>query len=447
MKKIIPIILLCLILIGPLTYSKAIVLVENELFFKNVESYNGYNLLSENDGILLLLDMDGNKIHSWENISFGGIMLPGGTAIGPSRLREKYIFGREYCEMIEQNWEGGIQWNFSNWDYDENGMKIARQHHDFIREGNPIGYYAPSQNFLTNGKTLILAHKNINNINISNKEIIDDVIYEVDYEGNLTGYEWHASDHFEEFEFSSIEKIGIFLFPGYHLFLSLPYFRNKSFIKFDWFHLNSITKLGNNHFFDNGDNRFKPENIMICSRHANIIAIIDYQTGNLVWKIGPDYSANTIEGRKIKQIIGPHHAHMIPEGLPGAGNILIFDNGGFAGYGLLGMPNKFRYYSRILEIDPSTKEIVWQYDHKNGLVIIPSGEHHKFFSEFLSSVQRLPNGNTLITEGMSKRVFEVTKDKEIVWEFIFSDIIYRCYRIPPEWVPGNPANYEYWENI
>jgi hypothetical protein len=118
-----------------------------------------------------------------------------------------------------------------------------------------------------------------------------------------------------------------------------------------------MSKLGKNKWYNAGDERFNPENIMICSRHANIIAIICRETGEIVWKIGPDYSQKTEEGKKIGQIVGPHHAHMIPEGLPGAGNILVFDNGGFSGYGILGMPNKFRCYSRVIEINPYTLDI------------------------------------------------------------------------------------------
>ncbi len=67
------------------------------------------------------------------------------------------------------------------------------------------------------------------------------------------------------------------------------------------------------------------------------------------------------------QIIGQHHAHMIPRGLPGEGNILLFDNGGFAGYGApnpgapTGFNNALRDYSRVLEFDPVSLEVVWKY--------------------------------------------------------------------------------------
>ena len=64
-----------------------------------------------------------------------------------------------------------------------------------------------------------------------------------------------------------------------------------------------------------------------------------------------------------------------------------------------------------------------------------------FYSQLVSSAQRLPNGNTLVTEGCFSRLFEVTPEKEIVWEYRapFDDVgvpmIYRAYRYPYAYVP------------
>ena len=70
---------------------------------------------------------------------------------------------------------------------------------------------------------------------------------------------------------------------------------------------------------------------IVSSRQSSIVAIIAHD-GHVVWQIGPDFSA-TPELKEIGQIIGQHHAHMIPPGLPGAGNLMVFDNGGASGYG------------------------------------------------------------------------------------------------------------------
>ena len=182
-------------------------------------------------------------------------------------------------------------------------------------------------------------------------------------------------------------------------------------------------------------------------REANIIFIISKATGKIVWKLGPDYD-NSPEAKAIGWIIGQHHCHMVPRGLPGEGNILIFDNGGWGGYDVpnpgspTGVKAALRDHSRVLEIDPVAMKIVWQYTPTEAGFLAPM-DCNRFYSPFISGMQRLPNGNTLITEGSDGRVFEVTKDHELVWEFISPywgqklpmNMVYRAYRVPYEWVP------------
>ena len=160
------------------------------------------------------------------------------------------------------------------------------------------------------------------------------------------------------------------------------------------------------------------------------------ETARSSGELGPDFSESN-ELRAIRQIIGQHHAHIIPKGLPGAGNLLVFDNGGASGYGFANpiAPNGTgafaRATSRVLEINPVTLELVWSY----------AGP--RFYSSNISGAQRLPNGNTLITEGASGRLFEVTNDGTIVWEYIYplfsgaqsSNSVYRGYRLPYDWIP------------
>jgi hypothetical protein len=82
--------------------------------------------------------------------------------------------------------------------------------------------------------------------------------------------------------------------------------------------------------------RFDPENILIDSREANFIVIVDKRSGKVVWRLGPDYPAqirrHARAARAVDQILGQHDAHLIEPGLPGAGNLLVFDNQGEAGY-------------------------------------------------------------------------------------------------------------------
>ncbi len=107
-----------------------------------------------------------------------------------------------------------------------------------------------------------------------------------------------------------------------------------------------------------------------------------------------------------------------------------------------GAKNVLRDYSRILEFDPITLKIVWQYTPAEAGLLMPM-DANRFYSPFISSAQRLPNGNTLITEGSGGRIIEVTADHERVWEYISPywgdlmkmNMVYRAYRAPYDWVP------------
>ena len=183
---------------------------------------------------------------------------------------------------------------------------------------------------------------------------------------------------------------------------------------FDWVHINSATYVGPNRWFDEGDRRFAPNNIIISSRQAGFVAIVG-RDGKIAWRIGPDFLESK-ELTAIRQIIGQHHPHIIPKGLPGAGNLMVFDNGGSSGYGAPtpvspdGSAIHQRAGSRVLEINPKTLELVWSYTGP------------RFFSTNISGAQRLPNGNTLITEGAPGRLLEVTSDRRIVWEVHLSGL-------------------------
>jgi hypothetical protein len=291
------------------------------------------------------------------------------------------------------------------------------------------------------GKTLILAHRNLRDPKISDRLLLDDLILEVDASGKVV-WEWAAHDHFDEYGFDDRAKAVLRTNPNL-----VPVGEGVG----DWLHINSLSYLGPNRWYDAGDTRFHPDNVIWDSREANLIVIVDRKIGKVVWKLGPRYDGTEAE-QKLGWIIGLHHAHLIPRGLPGEGNLLLFDNGGWAGYGESspgsrnGTKNALRDYSRVLEIDPTTLAIVWQYTPKEAGFVVPL-DANRFYSPFISSAQRLPNGNTLITEGSDGRVFEVTVDHHIVWEFISPywgsgpralNMVYRAYRYPYSWVPQIP---------
>ena len=125
--------------------------------------------------------------------------------------------------------------------------------------------------------------------------------------------------------------------------------------------------------------------ILASYRPTATVIRISRQTGKILWKLGPP----TVSGQHAPTLLAN-------------GNILIFDNGAHR-------LDDSVPYSRVIEINPGANEIVWKYQDK------PTWN---FFSPRMGCAQRLPNGNTLITESSFGRFFEVTEEGEIVWEYV-----------------------------
>jgi len=394
-------------------------------------AYNCYVLFDGRDTRSYLIDMNGNDVHVWDYCGFPVEMidprLTGGKRGHILAQKEPDIFNNE--TLLELDWDGNVVWEWG----EKAPSGKAQQNHD--------------QDRLPNGNTLVLC-KLIHIVpGLSEQPVNDQAIYEVTPEGDIV-WRWVSSDHIDELGFSKPEAKALLLSSS---------MRPRSSI----FVINNIQPLGPNRWYRAGEERFHPDNIMIDSREANFMAIIDKRTGKIVWRMGPDYPAaydfsnrtgSRAVPRPVAMITGQHDAHMIPEGLPGAGNVLVFDNHGSAGF----PPFYLELFqgSRVLEIDPTTKEIVWQYDASASGMPFWS-----FFSSFISSARRLPNGNTLICEGMNGRVFQVTSAGEIVWEYVnphfgtwadhdtdsggnLTNWIFRAQPVPYDWVPEGTLRSE-----
>jgi hypothetical protein len=124
---------------------------------------------------------------------------------------------------------------------------------------------------------------------------------------------------------------------------------------------------------------FKKGNALISFRYLNAVAVVDIQKEKIIWCL-----TGMWKGQHQPVLLANSH-------------MLLFDNNGI------------NEYSRVLEFDPFSQHVYWCYKSKS-----PGG----FYSSSSGSVQRLPNGNTLITESNSGRAFEVTPTNTIVWEFI-----------------------------
>jgi hypothetical protein len=125
--------------------------------------------------------------------------------------------------------------------------------------------------------------------------------------------------------------------------------------------------------------------ILASFRPTSTVVRISRATGQIVWKLGPP------------MVAGQHAPHRLDNG-----NVLIFDNG-------VHRLDDSIPYSRVIEVDPASSRIVWKYQDKPAW---------NFFSPRMGNAQRLANGNTLITESTFGRFFEVTREGDIVWEYV-----------------------------
>lgn len=196
----------------------------------------------------------------------------------------------------------------------------------------------------------------------------------------------------------------------------------------DWTHANSIAY--------NAD----LDQIVMSVRGPGELWIIDHSTskeaaatdkggrsgkgGRLLYRWG-NPQAYQRGAPQDQMFFGQHDVHWIPKGCPGEGNLLVFNNGD---------NRKDGAYSSIEEIKPPLKAD-GSYEIKEGAAFGPekpvwryvASPKESFFSQFLSGVQRLPNGNTLICSGMTTEIFEVTSDGRTVWKKRLTDL------------PQNPA--------
>ena len=292
-----------------------------------------------------LIDLAGEIVHQW------ALPYPPGL-YGALTPRGTLFYNGKIVEQSDrfiagQNWKGGVALEL-DWD----GRVLWKvRHPDHHHDGTLLG----------NGNVLLLclaplppgAAARVTGGQPGTEHegtIYADYLVEMTRRGEVI-WEWRSWQHLDPAEYPLVA-------PGEH--------------RTEWTHANAVVEMVD------GD-------ILLSFRHISTIAIIDRARGNVVWKLGPPPLAQ-------------QHA---PTWLPN-GNLLVFDNGTHR-------LDQGGSYSRVLEIDPTTDEIVWSYQDR------PPAN---FFSPYISNAQRLPNGNTLICEGSFGRIFEVTTDGQVVWEFV-----------------------------
>lgn len=343
-------------------------------------AWPGYNIYFDRfQTRAVLFDMDGRTVHQWSDIQTGdhgwqhGIPLDNGdlvTFVGD-------------METLRLNWNSVVLWK-----------KMRPVHHEVCR--------MPDGTFYFIGRQVE---------NYRDKVVKFPVMIHVDGDGNEIE-RWSTYDHLDELKqaldtrsfldtvLDKMEAMGLESATAETLEARSLRLEEMDTEVYDYFHMNTTSLLPDSPS-GRRDSRFSEGNFLICLRNVNQIVILDRETKKILWAWG--------EG----ELELPHHPTMLANG-----NILIFDNGAV------------RKYSRVIELNPVTGEIEWEY---------VGDPPESFYSSTRGSAQRFPNGNTLICESNEGRVFEVTADKQIVWEWYNPHLVeghrvqlYRLLRYPVE---------------
>lgn len=451
------------------------------------KAYNGYTLFSPFRGKqTYLIDIQGNVVHVWpypegwgkpgdEAVEKHARLLEDGTLLRGTINRAAGDRGATY-QLLD--WQGLVIWEFKD------PRKDRAAHHDFRMIWNPklkakTLMFVSSRDITHDEAIALGCDPDLN----EDYNTAPDGIVEVDMEGNII-WEWNISDHLiQDINPNVKNHVGegktIADYPGKFD----PNFGTGR--QRDWIHTNSfdhnavLDQIVVNNSVDSEFYIIDHGRTFIPGDPEGSIALAADEAGDFIYRWGNPCVFDSGECPSLKyegttfsnghqQVFFSHDVQWIREkettpmkwDLPGAGHFLIFDNGS---------RRPGPSHSTVLEINP------YKEDWKKGIYIPQMEAGHNewgasdqvvwsfrscmpnaFFGHYISGCQRLPNGNTLIDSGPHGHFFEVTKEGEVVWEYIspvgdrtkddlgiykmmsdepggFFNSVFRCHRYGPDY--------------
>ena len=401
----------CLLTIGP---ERSVMAQQTVgLFRHDPGAFEGYTLIAPAlYPSTYLIDMDGQLVHSWTlSTAFGAStrLLPDGTLLRTSGSPDSWRsigFRAGRVEII--GWDGSPVWQY---DYVSDEYML---HHDvqLMPNGNILGLVWD----LRNRDELADAGHDVSKLtedHVWSERIVE--FRPILPDSAEIVWQWDVWDHLvQDFD---------------------PLADNYGNVRDEFFRVDINTATGGDWLhFNSVDYNEALDLIVVSASYLNEFWVIDHSTtieeargrvggnlglgGDLVYRWGNPQ--NYRHGGDSLQTLGFSHSTLwIPEGLPGSGNLTVFDNGRrkdppHSSILELTLP----YYEDLYDGRPyfhiavdnafGDPEIVWSY-----------ADPDQFYSDIMSGQQRLANGNTLIAEGMTGRLFEVESvTNDIVWEYI-----------------------------
>jgi hypothetical protein len=372
---------------------------------------NGYTLLSNYSNVndVVLLNNSNNLVNVWTNsypMGAAAYLQNDGSLIKLGSVNNtNFNRGGSGGNMQKLDWNNNVTWNF---DYSSTNFCL---HHDIaiMPNGNILAIaweIIPEKEALDLGRNPANLRSNANNVVWS--ETILELAFKNNNEIEII-WKWNVKDHLiQDFD---PKKLNYGIIANHPEKINFNYPANDDP---DWLHFNSI------------DYNESLDQILVSSRTFNEIWIIDHSTtsnevatgeggqsgmgGDILYRFGNPAAYN--RGSESDQLFGgQHNPRWIPKGYKGAGNILVFNNGNHRGNSSVDeiipplVSNNY-YLSSGNAFGPTN--LHWTY---NG------GTSNRFTAGFVSGAQRLINGNTLITVGTQKRIFEINSAFDIVDDY------------------------------
>jgi hypothetical protein len=323
------------------------------------------------EGVVYLINVRGEVVHTWTKDNAPGEyaqLLPNGHLMYAGQSEKDVDVPPGGGGLLEElDWDGNVVWSYEN-DF---------MHHDF--EPLPNGNVASLVYAKIPPSLAEQVQGGLPGTELEDGSMWSDSIIEIDRDGEIV-WAWNAWEHLDP----AVDAI------------------HPDINRQEWTHANSLRHLEANPITGS-------EAYLISFRQISLIALVDRESGDIIWKWGPGVLSHQHDARPLDN-----------------GNILVFDNGEDPRDTPTGhtMPR-----SRVVEVDPRQDggTVVWEYE-AGGIAPVPPERSilmWRFFSPIISGAQRLPNGNTMITEGVTGRLFEVTAEGDIVWEYVspYGDLI------------------------
>ena len=385
------------------------------LFLNDPDAFNGYTLITPAlHHNTYLIDMDGQMVHMWVHASVFGAstrLLPDGTLLRTSGAPNAWDVGGFRAGRMEiLNWDGSPVWQY---DYVGENYMV---HHDvkLMPNGNVLGLVWD----IRDREELAQAGYDLANLTGDHEHVWSERI--VEFKPILPDsaeivWQWDVWDHLVQ----DVDPLG----------------PNSGNVRDEFFRVDINTAQGGNWLHFNAvDYNHELDLIVVSASYLNEFWVIDHSTtieeaqgrtggrlglgGDIVYRWGNPRNYR-YGGDSTQTLRFLHSTLWIPEELPGGGNLMVFDNGISAD-----PPHskvlelQLPYYEDLYDVRPyfhiaaenvfSDPEIVWSYASPG-----------RFYSDIMSGQQRLANGNTLIAEGMTGRLFEIEASTgNIVWEYV-----------------------------